>query len=481
MDGSDQPTLEKVNQELLDLEHDLELFDRRVDGVQYWELVRHSLHKKIVAQTQNFTDSSSNTAQPKWRRLFDSYTNALSELVHNVFNNNPFITKPADVVFYGGRRRQMEDGSWYNPHTDPIADHIDCSHIFIEKDFIRRHGGSQKEAPENLRYLMLPNRLGDLIKQFGYTYDLPSDEITVLRAFESAIKDNLNVEIDVVSEVELELSNRQIRLPLYKKIINRINPNICIVCMWPHTIIEACNELNIDVINIQSSSWDQYYWKYYYPNNRKPQIKPDELWIWGEYWKNATSLPFDKENIRIMGFPHYEKKLEQYSGVSRKNQVLFISNPKSGPQLSELATELATTDIEMNIVYKLHSMEFDTWKKSYPQLAKMANADEISVVDEAEGSLHKLFAESKAQVGVSSTAIYEGLGFGLPTYILSAPWAIEMQNLIHQGYVEQFSGVNELVSKLNDNEDSIDFNQGMMFAKDSNQKIKSYLSNYNVL
>jgi hypothetical protein len=70
--------------------------------------------------------------------------------------------------------------------------------------------------------------------------------------------------------------------------------------------------------------------------------------------------------------------------------------------------------------------------------------------------LYKLFAESETQVGVYSTAVYEGLAFDLDTYILDAPGSSRMEHLIEQGAASQVSSVEEFERILGEGESKFD-------------------------
>ena len=56
---------------------------------------------------------------------------------------------------------------------------------------------------------------------------------------------------------------------------------------------------------------------------------------------------------------------------------------------------------------------------------------------------------SEYLIGVYSTAIYEGIGCGLETYIYDIAFAEEMDSLVQKGYAEYIHSAEELVNFLN--------------------------------
>jgi hypothetical protein len=62
-----------------------------------------------------------------------------------------------------------------------------------------------------------------------------------------------------------------------------------------------------------------------------------------------------------------------------------------------------------------------------------------------EPPLYELFATSTTQVGVNSTALFEGLKFGLDTFVLDAPGWEYMTYLVDSGFAAVVSSIEEFV------------------------------------
>lgn len=59
-----------------------------------------------------------------------------------------------------------------------------------------------------------------------------------------------------------------------------------------------------------------------------------------------------------------------------------------------------------------------------------------------------MFSKSSIQVGVYSTAVYEGIGFGIRTYIYNIAHADTMERLVQMGAAEYIESAEELLEKL---------------------------------
>ena len=72
--------------------------------------------------------------------------------------------------------------------------------------------------------------------------------------------------------------------------------------------------------------------------------------------------------------------------------------------------------------------------------------------------------------GVYSTAIYEGVGFGLDTYIYNIAYADCMQKLVEMGVAEYIDSVEEILCKLNIEKDIKDI-KSLLWKSDALKNI----------
>ena len=84
-----------------------------------------------------------------------------------------------------------------------------------------------------------------------------------------------------------------------------------------------------------------------------------------------------------------------------------------------------------------------------------------------EKPLYQMLAESQVQVAVNSTATYEGLGFGLNTYLLDIPGVEAMGYLLETGYARLVGSVGEMRDLLAKQEERKTWNGEEFFRKNS--------------
>jgi len=136
-----------------------------------------------------------------------------------------------------------------------------------------------------------------------------------------------------------------------------------------------------------------------------------------------------------------EKHLSHIPDQKRKN-IIIISILFSREILTEIALGISELLPEYTIYYKLRSDEYQNWENHYPE--KFKKRKNIFVVDSNDLPLYEIFSRCGFQISVNSTAIYEGLAFGLTTFIVKHGWYQEMMRLYEDKHVFLVTSSNEI-------------------------------------
>lgn len=423
-------------------EKELDLFSIQKDTIYIWERIRFNVFQEISNK------NGQAQAHTQIENGLKTYLHGIILWARNVIYRNPYLAGEHNFLFFGHQRRKLQhDGYWWDIYCDPIYEQDELDYVHAEVPYLLSHRSPAKT--ENLRYFELIEYTGTIQRKLGLrSPTLPENTTTRLREAEVSIRDRFDVEIDLVSRVKHELHVRNTTLPLYERLLDRINPKIVVVVVsyGKETFIEACKRKNIPVIELQHGAIYDHHFGYVYPEGQTKTTFPDYFLPFGEFWKENVRFPIPDDRVVPVGYPHLEVRRDDYKDVERTEQLLFISQGTIGHKLSRFALEVHEDDrIDHEVVYKLHPGEYDRWRTEYPWLAE----SDIRVVDESEPTLYQLFAESTAQVGVGSTAIYEGLYFDLDTFIFNADHSDMLQSLIEDGIVSSINTVEELVTKVN--------------------------------
>jgi len=434
--------LTEFHDRFLEIEAELGLFDIIIDQVPVWERLREGLKIDILAKT-----GLTGTVHPDTSTLKDSLQ-ASYLLCRNVVQRNPFISPSAELVFFGHPRRKERAGQWWDIYCDPLHSEVGYEAVHLEPPWNKTH--YTPTPTPRLRYTDLVEFSGQLNAQLNIRPpSVPPETKKRIETAEDRFEDTFDVSVSLTERLFTMLRSRIVKKPLYDRLLTRIDPQLVVILAHSsrETFIEACHDADIPVAELQHGQISPYSYQHAFPGNRTKQAYPDYLLTFGECWETAASLPLQTDRVIPVGYPYLEQELQQRLPLERKQQIVFISTPEAGPILSEIAAELSSRpEIPYDIVYKLHPDEFERWPTDYPWLRDAP----LSVVGRDGPSLYDLFAESSVQIGVGSTALYEGLAFELTTYLLREPTVEWLGPAIEHGDATVIESASELAGRLGD-------------------------------
>jgi hypothetical protein len=432
---TDRP-LQELTERFFQFETKQSLFEARIDGAPIWERIRFQVHRRLLQERGLIGQ-----AHPH----FDlSYFHGARRIVENAVRRNPFLASPCDVLVYGHeRRKQLADGQWWDLYCDPLTSELDLSYVHLEQP----HNGAHRRPAktENLRYV-------DLIQYGGGVFNLltpdswtvSSGDLGPFEAAEQALCDEFGVEVDVADLAAGQALVRATRLPLWRRLIRRLDPEIAVVLVgyMRETFVEACQMEGIPVVELQHGVVYPEHVGYAYPTT-EPSVFPDYLLTFGEFWNDAAPYPLPPERIRSVGYPYLERRTTGLEDIDATGEVAFISQGTIGADLSRVAVETAER-LDRDVVYKLHPGERDRWKRDYPWLSRSG----VRVVDGSDVALYDLLNRATAVVGVNSTALYEALAFDTDVYLLPFTGVSAMERLVDAGGAIRVEDVSALVMAL---------------------------------
>jgi hypothetical protein len=423
------------------LEDELDVFSLTIEGLPVWERIRLPIAVSLKQQTGVYDARKDSTPKGESR-----YAAALRLLLKNLFYRNPFLASQHDVLVWGHqRRKEHANNYWWDVYCDPIYEELDVDYVHFEIDHRFTH--KTPARTERLRYLDAVKYGGALLKKLGRgSVLLDRDSARKLTEIERAIENRFGVSVDVsgraLSTLELERATEG----LYDRLLRNVDPTVAliVVAYGKEGFVDACRRHDVPVVELQHGVINEFHYGYDFPENRPKRSFPDYVFTFGPFWKEGANYPIPDDRVIPVGYPYLEWQREAIAPVKERDRVLFISSGYSvGTQLSQIAVETAES-IGSEVVYKLHPNEFGDWERQYPWLAEST----VQVIDTDTPSLYELFASSRQQVGVASTALYEGITFGLPTFVAELAGAEYLTGAIESGHARLVSSADELTSEI---------------------------------
>ncbi|MCL2718583.1 MAG: alpha-2,8-polysialyltransferase family protein [Lachnospiraceae bacterium] len=364
-----------------------------------------------------------------------------------------------DILFLCHSRRILNNDFYECLYTDALADIFPDS-ITLETPY----KSNTHFSPAKTKELLYTDQINLKSRTYAYLikhlsrrkYDDIKNQIeAIIKDPLKQLNDMANSDINIDYWVNI-MTNRYFvyvsRLKAYRKLIRKISPKI-IIEVVSYTIDkmiinEVAKEENITTAELQHGIIDKYHIAYNYPIGNQIKQFPDKLFLFADFFKDKASYPIDRNNLISVGFPFFEKQLKHFSHIFKKetdiNILVFLSQPgiTQGIKFDDLAVEMSKRLMLQGwkVIFKLHPGELNDWKQRYPILAGSA----VEVIDDPNRTLYEIFSISTAVIGISTTAIYEGLGFGLSAFIFNASESDRMGDLCELGYCHKVNNSDEL-------------------------------------
>lgn len=414
-----------------------ELFEKGfVRGFAFYSLLRRELVNTTLNKSQGIT-------QDPFAAKGQTVT-GLKLFLRLMKKTEKTKVKNPDLLILCHPRRNRTGDVYESVFTDYLEEEFESS-VTLERLF-DDHSHFEPAMTKNLCYvdrIVLKSYLVRILAS-----KLKKKEYAAIKSEVRAIMDGPLNELENIFAVDVDRKKYYERaVTLYyfynsrKKDFNRfldkLKPKMMVevVCKSVDAMIlnELCRDKGIPVVEIQHSLLGPIA---RYPKGIYEKQSPEYYLSYSDYWSEYQTYPIAEENVFSCGSPYFERQVEKYrtekkTSSDKVKNVLFISGLAYGDKLSRVAIELkeAAGDA-VEIIYKLHPDEFGSWRELYPELA----ASGIRVVDSKDVSIYEFFNDADAQVGVFSTAIYEGIAFGPKTYILNIPFAAEFIDFCNAGY-----------------------------------------------
>ena len=416
-----------ITQAFFRIETDLKLLDVEEDDVLLWESVRYPLFQRIIVEM--------GLQDPVWglgRKGLPWVLKTLRFFLISLFYRNPLFAPKGALVIIGHPRRKFENGRFVDIYTEPLIDLIgaeqDC--VLLEPssaEFLHRSPVGSVEV----RYLDVVERLVNVAQRLIPVRLSPKTQERYQSA-EVAFNREFGITISLLPIIRRELARWKASRPVYRWLFRHLKPRAILLVVSTHKepLIMAAKDAGISTVELQHGSPAEGKLAYHFPNGVYKRAFPDRFFSYGPYWN--TPLPLPPEHVRNVGFPYLEKRRWLYEGVAKKPQMVVISQPTIGARLARFVMELRqVAPSHVEFVYKIHPGEAADWQQRYGFLAEAG----IHVSTDPSQDLYQILAESTWQLGVFSTALYEGLAFGCHTFILRAPGFEPMIPLAGRGLI----------------------------------------------
>jgi len=429
-------TVKELCELMWEAERRFDLLTWKSHDVYVWQALRMNVYYLVAAQTgvlERPQKSERSVGRPggdlSWFR---------NTLLRNLFAAG----KPCDAVVFENPRYMTVDGENVDVYTKPLTEDFDARSIEYQLVDMAYRGRHEKADHPRRCYGDVVVMLGALRRKLARRR-LNTTDLGLINEVEKFMGERAGAEVRIRGVLDWGLNKIVAEYPLYRRFFEIASPRevYCVVAYsitWVPMIM-AAKDCGAEVIELQHGTISRYHLGYSFPDTAtRPSLAyiADRFYAWSDFWASAIDLPFRKNAVRVFGYRHFDERRKKYDGVEKiPNQLIVISQGAIGSSLADLMLRHADELAEFKIVYKLHPGEYDHWDR-YASLVELSRRGNVDIVQDVD--LYRLLAESEYQIGVFSTAIYEGIEFGLKTVLADLPGIEYMSDLLENGTAVTF-------------------------------------------
>ncbi len=452
-------SIKKLVEKFWAIEQKSDLLNYQIEGVKIWQYLRHRIFLILTQKVGLYA-----YAHTKKNSLTELLKSVPSLLYYSIFSNPLSGNYQKDILVFSAGRKVKVDGKFIDIYSDYLVNDLpENSYEIIEELYLNKHLPADKKNRKHQDYQQIRSFLKSKLSGFRFS----DEQLKSISEIKTSIKSELNVELDLKPLFHNGILMFKYDYEFYDKLLNKRKPKqIFLVCSYVYklALIAAAKKNGIETIEIQHATIDKFHVGYSFPNQKSIDYYPDKIYFFGEYWKEAAAIPLSEENKIVYGFPYFQKQKKNFENIKKQSKtVLVISQGTIGRKLSEFVWKCKDKLKDFQVVYKLHPGEYERWRNDYPELLKLDQEKNITVVDNNNTNLYGFFAQSEFVIGVYSTAVFEALSFECKVMLVDLPGIEFLEDLIKKDFVKLLKNKEDLAFQLSRG-DFKKFDSNMFFA-----------------
>lgn len=418
-------------------------FERRFpDGMlfegknfNYIKLVQHGLSYAMTDAEDKLLKK--NLFSPWWIFKLKSWVNAKRNRDVNFTQQ-----KSASILFLEGRRKlKLPKGVEISPITHLLRETV----LSTEYSWWDTTGAFEKEADFSVK---------NMSNWFPPSNDIQREIYDELKGVLGKLKKSRALSILEFQYVESAFYVFFNSFRRWHSLLLEAAPKTLVGITHYHNegCIAAAQILGIKTIELQHGLISRHDLYYVYPEMYRNALSkgmfPNEIWLFGNFWKNVIQRGAGSEFMKPVVVGNFISDAPMNLGlVQKENRVLLCAQKNlSEPYIQWIRfmrDHVLPNHPEWKLMVKLHPLEVEEEKYTYE------SSDCVEVLP-ISASLNEELMRAKIQVSIYSTTFYNALGMGVKNYSLnetgfSSDYSAEMVEL---GLAESLKNLEDVIAKF---------------------------------
>jgi hypothetical protein len=419
-------------------ERENNLTNLKYNGIHFWRLVRSELMDKLQQTIDRSEDFKSNLINKTIPLFIDAlkYSKNLRIVNNNVYErlvltSGRFFTEDG-IQFDLFLQKEIEKQNTLTIHN---AD-SNGNHVFLQKD---------KVVFEDLFFLYWRS-IFHLIKRFK------NPNVKEFICLENEFNQHFGVEFNVSKLILDKILLFKLDNKIYSRFLKKTKPKEIVLTNHygsPTALISLANKLEIKVTEYQHGLINKTHLGYHFPGRNTVPYYPDELVLYGEYWRHQFQPPKNTK-IRVQLNAYYQRRINEirHSNKNYQFDILAISNEYN---FNKVVLDFAESHLELKILLKLHPGSNGLLNVDGLHYLSYNQSTNLKIIYN-EYNLYDCISLCNKAIGTNSTGIFESVASGKETYVLKPEFQPKIfTELIKDGYAVGLNSLEEIIPNRNNN------------------------------
>ncbi|MFC0624633.1 hypothetical protein [Kribbella deserti] len=412
-------------------ETQLALLDWQIDGVSIWPVIRMRVFHELSRRSGIHGDPH------PVRRGRKAKAKLVTHHLTALLRQNPFLGRRQYDAVMVPHHRKIDGKDIY---SDAILAGLDGKVLVLDSSI----NGSPLPNSRTLDFFTSAANAEAKVRQKLRIGLSTVDAARALQA-EEELHRLTGIKVPISGLVTRELTKHRRLRAVYRALFSKTRPGTVyvVVAYFHQHVVAAARDLGIPVVELQHGAMSPFHLGYSYPGRPEVADQPNELWCFGKYWTENVELPAGM-TTRVVGAPFIRRLTEAEAKAKDPNLVLVASQGTIGSFLLPVAVQLAEKRPELEVVFRLHPSEHltDYERTDFPKNFRLSAGPSESTND--------LLTAARYQVGVSTTALFEGMVLGCRTVVVKLPGWEYLGPAIDRGDALLVEDGDDLVRRLSD-------------------------------
>ncbi|XVX19318.1 hypothetical protein ACQP1U_13490 [Actinomycetota bacterium] len=276
---------------------------------------------------------------------------------------------------------------------------------------------------------------------------LSADDLTRLSAIEDSLERSTGVRVPATRVAAEETGRWRVTHPYYRRMLTHLGTRrvVLAIAYFNQDLTAAAHSLGVEVIEPQHGVISPYHLGYSWPGRPEVPHQPDRLWTLGDAWAETLDLAAGVR-AETVGCSWLPRGLDE---PRDPRLLLVLSQGTVTADLAALARDVAVARPDLRVVLRLHPSE----RREDVTPLVTGSPVEVSQGQDTAGhpgtaSTYVWQARATWQLGVSSTALFEGMALGCRTLVADLAGREYLDPVIERGEAALVRDAAEVAASL---------------------------------